>query len=407
MLENYPRGRLSEQQQQQRQDTENPLVAFRSYHARVSLEEPESCAFHSATKPVDELYSMTPDAGDILFRHRPHDCNFEVNGQTLTLTPIQQECGTTSVFPASTNTVFFTHARPLSSTERQAIYEALSDSLGPPCGIEECVGTYRRHMQDRSRLYYESAHPVDIPLLPADLNRTPTPETNDFRFWLSSGEILGSEHVYPTRVKHDIQKMVMKQCEDRLSHECCVLIGSDQPFMQTLDDLFPTPPTDTRHVMESPVIRSGQFAVALPFYTLVPEVERKLPGEDGQMVEDRIRYYAKYLSFRHAQQSTNHMNSNILGFTSVTNQQNANIRLKAMEAESVQSVPMSLAPYANDHSNALSNASRGISSTSRCHARRKGRLDRTAWYANQVNYVPRRVKKASYSIRRAAAYNFF
>lgn len=275
----------------------------------------------------------------------------------ISLTPIQQECGTTSVFPASTNTVFFTHARPLSSTERQAIYEALSDSLGPPCGIEECVGTYRRHMQDRSRLYYESAHPVDIPLLPADLNRTPTPETNDFRFWLSSGEILGSEHVYPTRVKHDIQKMVMKQCEDRLSHECCVLIGSDQPFMQTLDDLFPTPPTDTRHVMESPVIRSGQFAVALPFYTLVPEVERKLPGEDGQMVEDRI--------------------SNILGFTSATNQQNANIRLKAMEAESVQSVPMSLPPYANDHSNALSNASRGISSTSRCHARRKGRLDRT------------------------------
>lgn len=169
----------------------------------------------------------------------------------------------------------------------------------------------------------------------------------------------------------------MKQCEDRLSLECRAPIGSDQPFMQTLDDLLPTPPTDTSHVMESPVIRSGQFAVALPFYSLAPEVERELPGEDGRIVEDHFRYYAEFLSFRHAQQSTNHMKSNVLGFTSVTNQQNANIPLEAVEAESFQSVPMSLAPYANDHSNTLSNASRGISSTSRCHVRRKGRLDRT------------------------------
>lgn len=151
--------------------------------------------------------------------------------------------------------------------------------------------------------------------------------------------------------------MAMKQCEDRLSLECRAPIGSDQPFMQTLDDLLPTPPTDTSHVMESPVIRSGQFAVALPFYSLAPEVERELPGEDGRIVEDHF--------------------SNVLGFTSVTNQQNANIPLEAVEAESFQSVPMSLAPYANDHSNTLSNASRGISSTSRCHVRRKGRLDRT------------------------------
>lgn len=149
----------------------------------------------------------------------------------------------------------------------------------------------------------------------------------------------------------------MKQCEDRLSLECRAPIGSDQPFMQTLDDLLPTPPTDTSHVMESPVIRSGQFAVALPFYSLVPEVERELPGEDGRIVEDHF--------------------SNVLSFTSVTNQQNANIPVEAVEAESFQSVPMSLAPYANDHSNTLSNASRGISSTSRCHVRRKGRLDRT------------------------------
>ncbi|KAI6136279.1 hypothetical protein F5141DRAFT_20425 [Pisolithus sp. B1] len=328
---------------QQEQLAENQLVALRLYHTRVCLEEPESCALHSViTNPADEPFSVTPDAGDLVFRHRPYDYNFEANGQTLTAAPIQQECNATLLFPASTNTVFFTHARPLSSAERQAIYEALADSLGPACGIQECVGTYRRHMQDRSRLYYESAHPVDKPLLPSYLNWTPAPETNEFRFWLSSGEILGSEQIYPTRSKHDIQKMVMKQREDRLSHECRVPIGSDQPFAQTLDDLFPTPPTDTRHVMESPVVRSGQFAVAFPFYALVPEVERELPREDRQ-TEDQFGYYA----------------SSIHDFTSVTNQQNANIPFEAVEAESFRSIPMSLAPCANDHSiNTLSDANR-------------------------------------------------
>lgn len=200
----------------------------------------------------------------------------------------------------------------------------------------------RQHMQDRSRLYYES-------------------ETNEFRFWLSSGEILGSEQIYPTRSQHDIQKMVMKQREDRLSHECRVPIGSDQPFAQTLDDLFPTPPTDTRHVMESPVVRSGQFAVAFPFYALVPEVERELPSEDRQ-TEAQFGYYA----------------SNIHDFTSVTNQPNANIPFEAVEAKSFLSIPMSLAPCANDHSiDTLSDANRGISSASDCHVRRKGQPDRT------------------------------
>ncbi|KAI6153958.1 hypothetical protein BKA82DRAFT_2749572 [Pisolithus tinctorius] len=300
-------------------------------------------------------FSVTSDASDLMYPPGVHDCDFEVDGHIPTLAPIQQEWNVASLYSTSTNGAFLTDARSPCSTERQTIYGEFSDSLGPVCGIQECVGTYRQHMQDRSRLYYDSVHSADKPSLPADLNRAPALETNDFRFWGSSSDILGSEQNYLT-LKHDIQKTMVKQLEDRLNYEYRVpLIGSDQSFVQTLDDLFPTPPIDMSHIIDSPVVRSGQFAVTFPFRTL-PEIKRELPSEDWQ-IHDPF--------------------GDIHGFTTLTNQQSANIPLQAVEMERFQSTPKSLTSYADHHSITLSSANSGSSTLERRVRRCKGPFDQT------------------------------
>jgi len=45
--------------------------------------------------------------------------------------------------------------RPLSQTERTAMYDLINDNTEPSAGIAERVGTYHAYMEDRSRLYFD------------------------------------------------------------------------------------------------------------------------------------------------------------------------------------------------------------------------------------------------------------
>ncbi|CCM03761.1 uncharacterized protein FIBRA_05907 [Fibroporia radiculosa] len=47
----------------------------------------------------------------------------------------------------------------LSGAERRAIYDSLSHVLGPACGIQESVGTYKAFMSHQTQLYYERLLP--------------------------------------------------------------------------------------------------------------------------------------------------------------------------------------------------------------------------------------------------------
>ena len=45
--------------------------------------------------------------------------------------------------------------RPLTETERTALYNLINDNTEPTEGIAECVGTYHAYMEERSRLYFD------------------------------------------------------------------------------------------------------------------------------------------------------------------------------------------------------------------------------------------------------------
>ncbi|KZT08609.1 uncharacterized protein LAESUDRAFT_44997 [Laetiporus sulphureus 93-53] len=65
-----------------------------------------------------------------------------------------------NTLPAETTFAF--DGRSLSQAEREAIYDSLSSVLGPACGIQESVGTYKAFMMKQTELYYERLLSGDI-----------------------------------------------------------------------------------------------------------------------------------------------------------------------------------------------------------------------------------------------------
>lgn len=251
----------------------NPLIALQSHTVPVHSEE--SRPFNSITNPLDDSFSVARAIGDIAYSYR-HKLVFErmseLGGQPLSTTPDQQQqrqYNVPSPCSASNNAVLLPHVKPLSSQEREAIYQSLSSSLGPACGMQECVGTYKKHMQDRSRLYYEcllsischSARHLDKPKKTVDLAQTAALNTNEFRRWMAPAEILGCERtdIRSSGLKRDGKRTRPKQREEGCNAEPC-LIGFDRLSEQTLDDLFQRiaidPPMDRSYGTESPVIHS-------------------------------------------------------------------------------------------------------------------------------------------------------
>ena len=156
------------------------------------------------------------------------------------------------------------HAKPLTRDERHAIYEALSDSIGPAQGIQEYQGTYRKHMEARSKLYFEGLLPrhdvQQSTRTSTSCDRKAPLGTNEFRHWLSETRFLkrdvnGSPRLPPGYRNANVarhQDVVEKQSNQR-SIPC---------WLQTLDALFPTPGGNLDKddpLTDSPIVRAQEI----------------------------------------------------------------------------------------------------------------------------------------------------
>ena len=192
---------------------------------------------------------------------------------TLTITDWQDTTTSPSI-----NGVFSYSENPLSS-ERQAIYQSFAGSLGPACGIQECVGTYKCHMQDYSRIYYEtltnyySDDPPDKHTINAA--QIPISSVNEFQSWFPPGEIHGCERRYRCSCdKPDLQRLVSKEEIRLLDHSA----WPGHAFGETFQ-LCPKSRPSTRVMLPSLqlfVHRCGPPSLSTSRLRAVAMVQRKL-----------------------------------------------------------------------------------------------------------------------------------
>lgn len=236
------------------------------------VEEGEDRTFNSVVNPLDESFSVRRAIGDIAYAYR-HKLVFE-RMQELTEYPVKSALtddwsllwNETSPCSASSKGLLLPHAKPLTRDERRAIYETLSDSLGPAHGIQECQGTYRKHMETRTKLYFEglASVPYHHSQQPARtsplLDRKPPLRTNEFRHWLSETRFLkhdginGSPRLHPSHrnanvaKQQDMDGVIDKQYWQR----------TNPYWIQTLDELFPPPGDNLNPITDSPVVHTRE-----------------------------------------------------------------------------------------------------------------------------------------------------
>ncbi|KAH0837979.1 hypothetical protein J3R83DRAFT_6216 [Lanmaoa asiatica] len=253
----------------------NPLLARVPLPSMV--EEDEICTFNSIVNPLDESFSVKHAIGDIAYAYR-HKLVFE-RMQELTECPVKMTLADDRSFSwseispcsASSKGLLLPHTKPLTRDERHAIYETLSDSLGPAHGIQECQGTYRKHMEARTKLYFEGLvsvphhHSQQPARTSTSLDRKPPLGTNEFRHWLSETRFLkrdginGSPRLHPGP-GHRSVNVAKQQDTDGITDKEFGLI-SNPYWIQTLDELFPTTGDNlnsTDSITDSPVVRTRE-----------------------------------------------------------------------------------------------------------------------------------------------------
>lgn len=293
--------------------TVNPLLPHVPLHPIT--EEENNCAFNSAVNPLDESFSVKRAVGEIAYAYR-HKSLFE-RMQELTEYPAKLALtddwslswSETSPCAASNKGLLLPHAKPLTRDERHAIYESIYDSIGPPNGIQECQGTYRKHMQARTKLYFEGLlsvpyQPPQPPVRASTLSdRKPPLGTNEFRHWLSETQFLkrdgtnGSPRLYPNHQNANVAKhQEMDGISDKQYRQISI-----PNWIKTLDDLFPAlggnlNSDDT--ITDSPVIHSRQVAQLMA----QPRVNADKWSAGGWSLFPSITAQA-YLSYRSQHQS--------------------------------------------------------------------------------------------------------
>ncbi|KAG1850606.1 hypothetical protein DFJ58DRAFT_433024 [Suillus subalutaceus] len=239
--------------------------------------------FDMAVSTIDESYSFAQAIDEVAYTYRgPPVLMFETSplhtlsnavpdlrtdGAELGLSPRKA-----SADPLSPNTC------TLSATERVALYQLLSGAFGTPRDIHECAGTYRNHMQERSKLYYEGL--LAVPYQNSRYNdRRPASSDNhqsvpcngsEYSRWVNPGEFCILDDKASVRnskpVKPDTSTIRQKaQVNFDIDNEA-----------HPLDTLFPIFDLNRTSVHdsigESPVIRSRrQSYVPLDFYFLQNE----------------------------------------------------------------------------------------------------------------------------------------
>ncbi|KAG0707536.1 hypothetical protein DFH29DRAFT_630144 [Suillus ampliporus] len=173
----------------------------------------------------------------------------------------------------------------LSAAERSALYQLLSGAFDTHRDIQECAGTYKNYMQERSRLYYEGL--LAVPYQNYRYNdRRPASSDNqqsvpcngsEYRRWVNPGEFcVTDDKASASRIKpvKPDASTIRQKAPPVLSY---TNFGTDNET-HPLDTLFPILDLNRTSVddsiRESPVIRTRrQSYVPLDFYFL-PNEER-------------------------------------------------------------------------------------------------------------------------------------
>ena len=250
----------------------NPLLP---HAALPAMEVDDNCTLNSDVNSLDESFSTRRAAiGDTANAYR-HKLVFERMQELieyptkLALTDDRSSSwNETSPGSASPKGLLLPHAKPLTPDERQAIYKTMSDSLGPAHGIQECQGTYRKHMEACTKLYFEGllSVPYHHSQQPARSNtlsdRKPPLGSNEFRHWLSETRFLkrdgtnGSPRFHPGHRNADVAK---QQDIDGVTDKQYREIPMPIPhWIQTLDGLFPTPADSDTTITDSPVVHTRE-----------------------------------------------------------------------------------------------------------------------------------------------------
>lgn len=247
----------------------NPLLPRTPLPAMVEVDD--NCHFNSAVNPLDESFSARRAIGDIAYAYR-HKLVFErmqeltEHPAKLALTDDQSGWNETSPCSASAKGLLLPHAKSLTQDERQAIYKTMSDSLGPAHGIQECQGTYREHMQARTKLYFEGllSVPYHHSQQPARSNtvseRKPPLGSNEFRLWLSETRFLKRDGTNCSPRFHPCHRnadMAEQQDIDGVIDKQYKQISIPH-WIQTLDELFPTPGNCEDSITDSPVVHTRE-----------------------------------------------------------------------------------------------------------------------------------------------------
>ena len=174
----------------------------------------------------------------------------------------------------------------LSATEQLALYPLLSGAFDTR-DTQECTGTYKAYMQERSRLYYEELLAVpyersrnERKSAPSGDHETVSCNDSDFRRWVNPGEpCVLDEKIILSKKKpcKGTASTIRQKTSPGLSY------GTDNEA-QPLDILFPIldqKRTSVNDLGESPVVRTQcQSYIPLDFCFL-------LNAEDGD-VEDHL-----------------------------------------------------------------------------------------------------------------------
>ena len=210
--------------------------------------------------------------------------------------------------------------RPLSKEQRMAMYNSLDAILGPACGIQESVGTYRKYMEEQSRLYYDrlnrkSARALGTPGVPVsskpDKSATGSEDYGaDFRQWLLCGRIPIASRVFPIAALYASKGTSQigigtadssSMWESRIATQdpiVCYSPGFDKTADTILDDFLPeiTPIDTLSHLLDSddPVVRStvpctspecdisaSRYELKVTFDLSTPGVGASDEGADG------------------------------------------------------------------------------------------------------------------------------
>ncbi|KAH7922846.1 hypothetical protein BV22DRAFT_1131091 [Leucogyrophana mollusca] len=270
--------------------TVNPLT--QDHYASI-VGEDQDHDFVSGANPLDDSFSLVRAIGDVSYsyRHKPvfermHEL-YDLEASAASLAHKleaslalelerdvalfgENSCGSTSPY-----------RRPLLEEDGPGFYQFLSDALGPARGIQECIGTYKSHMQERSRLFYEgllsapytNSHHSHRSRPAQSQDHHSTLRDNEYRLWLSSSENIDKHGGHAvSRNRHSLPSGGMRKVRQKSAVGApYIRPHADRKALQignTLDELFPALAEDgiVTDITRSPVVRTHCPPYVCPDY---------------------------------------------------------------------------------------------------------------------------------------------